>query len=75
MFQEPALLPWLTARRTSSSRCGCAAARRRAPRTALALLDIVNLADAAEKRPHELSGGMRQRAQLARALAEDPPCC
>jgi NitT/TauT family transport system ATP-binding protein len=37
------------------------------------LLDTVNLADAAEKRPHELSGGMRQRVALARALAQDRP--
>ena len=33
----------------------------------------MNLADAAEKRPHELSGGMRQRVALARALAQDRP--
>ncbi|RXZ39319.1 ABC transporter ATP-binding protein, partial [Agromyces binzhouensis] len=38
---------------------------------ALELLDLVHLADAAEKRPHELSGGMRQRVALARALAQD----
>src|SRR4029453_16162466 len=40
---------------------------------ALELLDVVNLADAAEKRPHELSGGLRQRAPPARALAQDRP--
>ena len=33
----------------------------------------MNLADAADKRPHELSGGMRQRVALARALAQDRP--
>ena len=32
---------------------------------------MVHLGDFAKKRPHELSGGMRQRAALARALAQD----
>lgn len=36
------------------------------------LLDLVRLSDAAERRPHELSGGMQQRVALARALANDP---
>ena len=74
MFQESALMPWLTARRNVE----LALRLRGVPRgerreKALALLDTVNLADAAEKRPHELSGGMRQRVALARALAQDRP--
>lgn len=74
MFQESALMPWLTARQNVE----LALRLRGVPRTArrgeaLELLDIVNLADAAEKRPHELSGGMRQRVALARALAQDRP--
>ncbi len=72
MFQESALFPWLTARRNVEIALrlrGVARAERRAK--ALELLDVVNLADAAEKRPHELSGGMRQRVALARALAQD----
>ena len=74
MFQESALLPWLTARRNVE----LALRLRGVPRgerrdAALELLDAVNLADAAEKRPHELSGGMRQRVALARALAQDRP--
>jgi NitT/TauT family transport system ATP-binding protein len=40
---------------------------------ALALLEVVDLKDAADRRPHELSGGMRQRVALARALAQDRP--
>jgi NitT/TauT family transport system ATP-binding protein len=74
MFQESALMPWLTARRNVE----LALRLRGVPRgerreKALSLLDAVNLADAAEKRPHELSGGMRQRVALARALAQDRP--
>ncbi|MFB7892093.1 ABC transporter ATP-binding protein [Microbacterium sp. NPDC056044] len=74
MFQESALMPWLTARKNVE----LALRLRGVPRgerrdKALALLDTVNLADAAEKRPHELSGGMRQRVALARALAQDRP--
>lgn len=72
MFQESSLLPWLSARRNVELALrfgGVPRAGRRA--RALELLDLVNLADAAEKRPHELSGGMRQRVALARALAQD----
>ncbi len=74
MFQESALMPWLTARRNVE----LALRLRGVPRgerrdKALSLLDAVNLADAADKRPHELSGGMRQRVALARALAQDRP--
>jgi ABC-type Fe3+/spermidine/putrescine transport system ATPase subunit len=36
------------------------------------LLDLVRLSDAAERKPHELSGGMQQRVALARALANQP---
>ncbi|NYJ32017.1 ATP-binding cassette domain-containing protein [Galbitalea soli] len=72
MFQESALLPWLTARRNVELALELRGVRRdRRRNEALALLDVVNLADAAEKRPHELSGGMRQRVALARALAQD----
>ncbi|MCU1350882.1 MAG: sulfate transporter ATP-binding protein, partial [Acidimicrobiales bacterium] len=35
------------------------------------LLDVVHLGAFADKRPHELSGGMRQRVALARAFAQD----
>jgi putative ABC transport system ATP-binding protein len=40
---------------------------------ALALLDLVGLADQAHKLPSQVSGGQQQRAAIARALANDPP--
>jgi putative ABC transport system ATP-binding protein len=47
-------------------------ARERRPR-ALELLDMVGIADQADKLPASLSGGQQQRAAIARALANDPP--
>jgi NitT/TauT family transport system ATP-binding protein len=72
MFQEPALFPWLTAVQNvelplRANGVGRADRRKRARD----LLDSVHLAGFADKRPHELSGGMRQRVALARALAQD----
>ncbi len=71
MFQEAALLPW----RTAAQNVELALKLRRVPRAerraqALELLSLVRLQDFADKRPHELSGGMRQRVALARALGQ-----
>jgi NitT/TauT family transport system ATP-binding protein len=72
MFQEPALLPWLTASGNVELALKARGVKRAERRTEAArLLSLVNLADAGEKRVHELSGGMRQRVALARALAQD----
>jgi NitT/TauT family transport system ATP-binding protein len=72
MFQEPALFPWLSASKNVELALrarGVAKAERRA--RALELLEAVHLGGFANKRPHELSGGMRQRVAMARALAQD----
>jgi len=72
MFQEPALFPWLTAAgnvELALRARGVAKAERR-QRTA-ELLETVHLSGFGGKRPHELSGGMRQRVALARSLAQD----
>src|SRR5262249_60788180 len=72
MFQEAALFPWLTVSRNVdlALRLRHRPARERAARVA-ELLDVVQLTGVADKRPHELSGGMRQRVALARALAQE----
>ncbi len=70
MFQEAALMPWLTASRNVELPLRLAGVKR-ADRRARAgeLLELVRLTGVGDKRPHELSGGMRQRVALARALA------
>jgi NitT/TauT family transport system ATP-binding protein len=70
MFQESALLPWLTAGRNVELPLQLAGLGRRGRRErAEELLELVRLDGQGSKRPHELSGGMRQRVSLARALA------
>jgi NitT/TauT family transport system ATP-binding protein len=71
MFQESALFPWLTAAGNVDLALrldGVPRAQRRV--RVRELLELVHLEDFADKRPHELSGGMRQRTALARALAQ-----
>ena len=72
LFQEAALLPWLTVGANVELALrlrGVAKKERRAE--ALELLELVHLGGFATRRPHELSGGMRQRVALSRALAQD----
>jgi NitT/TauT family transport system ATP-binding protein len=72
MFQDAALFPWLTVAgnvELAQQLHGVKKAERR--RRAQELLNVVHLEGFAKKRPHELSGGMRQRVALARTLAQD----
>jgi sulfonate transport system ATP-binding protein len=72
MFQDAALLPWRTAVANVELPMKLRGVRPRERRArALELLDLVRLREFADRRPHELSGGMRQRVALARALAQD----
>lgn len=71
MFQESALLPWRTAVgnvELALELTGVPRPQRR--ERAMHLLSLVRLDGFADRRPHELSGGMRQRVALARALAQ-----
>jgi NitT/TauT family transport system ATP-binding protein len=73
MFQEPALFPWLSVAgnvELALKLAGVPAAER-TDRARLWLANV-GLAPFADAQPHELSAGMRQRTQLARALATDP---
>jgi NitT/TauT family transport system ATP-binding protein len=72
LFQDAALFPWLTASQNVELALRLSGAPRASwqPRAA-ELLDLVHLHGFAHRRPHELSGGMRQRTALARALAQD----
>ncbi|ROP35905.1 ABC transporter ATP-binding protein [Saccharothrix texasensis] len=73
VFQDDGLLPWRTAQRNVElplALQGVPRAERRA--RASAWLDRVGLAGFGRHLPRELSGGMRQRVQLARTLAQRP---
>ncbi|MQY02520.1 ABC transporter ATP-binding protein [Actinomadura macrotermitis] len=73
VFQDDALLPWRTARRNVELPLAIRGVPRGERRERAAhWLERVGLADAAGRLPRELSGGMRQRVQLARALAGEP---
>jgi ABC-type nitrate/sulfonate/bicarbonate transport system ATPase subunit len=72
VFQDPGLFPWRTAVENVELGLelqGVAAARRR--RVAEELLGPLGLSGFAEKYPRELSGGMKQRVAIGRALAID----
>lgn len=70
-FQDPSLLPWRSVR--GNVELALSLARRRvAPSEIDQLIALVGLEGFADTRPAELSGGMRQRAAIARALATRP---
>jgi nitrate/nitrite transport system ATP-binding protein len=76
VFQNHSLLPWLTCfdnihlavERVFAETENKAQLRERTQHA----LELVGLTTAAEKRPHEISGGMKQRVGIARALAMEP---
>jgi NitT/TauT family transport system ATP-binding protein len=73
VFQSPNLLPWRTVLANVLFPMEIAGRNdRRARARALELLDLVGLSGFAKNRPHQLSGGMKQRVALCRALAPQP---
>ncbi|MGO4914497.1 ABC transporter ATP-binding protein [Pseudogemmobacter sp. W21_MBD1_M6] len=75
VFQSYSLMPWLTvagnvALAVNSVFPGLSRAERAAK--VAHYIGMVGLSHAADRRPSELSGGMRQRVSVARALAMDP---
>jgi NitT/TauT family transport system ATP-binding protein len=73
VFQHAELLPWLSALQNVMFGLEMKGLRGAALReTAEKYLDLVGLADSQGRRPHQLSGGMKQRVGIARALAIDP---
>ncbi|MBI1347728.1 ATP-binding cassette domain-containing protein [bacterium] len=75
VFQNYSLLPWLTVfenvKLAVDQVCRGWTTERKRERV-LEYLKMVNLSPAAQKRPAQLSGGMRQRVSVARTLAMDP---
>ncbi|MCD6040887.1 MAG: transporter ATP-binding protein [Burkholderiales bacterium] len=71
VFQNHSLLPWLTCFGNVYLAVEKAFPDKRSERTHAAL-DLVGLSHAEHKYPHEISGGMKQRVGIARALAIEP---
>jgi taurine transport system ATP-binding protein len=73
VFQAPTLFPWLTVR--GNVEVGPklnSVSKDERHEISDRYLEMVGLADVANQRPYELSGGMQQRCAIARALANDP---
>ena len=73
VFQQYALFPWRSAAQNVEFGLDIAGLKARERREkALHYLELVGLSGFADRYPHELSGGMKQRVAIARSLAYDP---
>jgi NitT/TauT family transport system ATP-binding protein len=73
VFQQYALFPWRTAQANIEFGLEIKGVpRRRRAERAREVLDLVGLTAFADRYPHELSGGMKQRVAIARSLAYEP---
>jgi len=74
VFQEPVLLPWKTILDNVRFPLDTAGVgRAEGDKVALDLIKMVGLSGFEKALPRQLSGGMRQRAAIARSLSDDPP--
>ena len=72
VFQEPRLFPWLTLEENIAFGIKGRVEKNLLRRIVQDLLQMIGLEDFAQATPNQLSGGMAQRAAIARALAADP---
>jgi NitT/TauT family transport system ATP-binding protein len=73
VFQDYALFPWMTVRENVEFGLESRAVPRAARHAkSTELLSVIGLTEFADRYPHHLSGGMKQRVSIARALAVDP---
>jgi len=72
VFQSYTLFPWLTVKKNVMFGMEVSGRGGLAEQDAMQWIDLVGLSKFANSYPHELSGGMKQRAAIARALANQP---